>query len=188
MTVSNLSYYIAKGLVDTGIEGGFGSVSCSTAGDYPSIGCSQWEGERANKLLYLIEGGGYFANRSYSDLIMANDLKKLSKLLESSKNIQLSVLSSDCISYVEDILNLDILVNNECIVYAGMWCPTSSFVVCSFLKKHRNEVDWNDILVMHNMFLSYYAGYADCLSYAKGYGNRARSTYDYVQSIMKELV
>ena len=50
MTKEELARAIAKGIIETGIEGDYGSVSCSTAGDYPSIGVSQWEGERANRL------------------------------------------------------------------------------------------------------------------------------------------
>ena len=35
MTQSELAHEIALGLINTGIEGGYESVSCSTAGDYP---------------------------------------------------------------------------------------------------------------------------------------------------------
>lgn len=73
MTVQELAYEIAKGLVETGVEGGYGSVSRSTAGDYPSIGCSQWEGERANELLARIPDGDYYAHRSYSDICNSGD-------------------------------------------------------------------------------------------------------------------
>ena len=44
MTDEQLAYEIAKGIGMTGVEGGYESVSCSTAGDYPSMGISQWEG------------------------------------------------------------------------------------------------------------------------------------------------
>ena len=46
MAVSSLSFEqkaaieIAKGLVATGVEGPYNTVVSSTAGDYPSIGCS----------------------------------------------------------------------------------------------------------------------------------------------------
>lgn len=39
-----LAKEIAKGIVKTGIEGPFDTVEKSTAYDYPSIGCSCWEG------------------------------------------------------------------------------------------------------------------------------------------------
>jgi hypothetical protein len=57
VTKEELARAIATGIIETGIEGDYGSVSCSTAGDYPSIGVSQWEGERANRLLENISGG-----------------------------------------------------------------------------------------------------------------------------------
>lgn len=44
MTNEQLAYEIARGIGQTGVEGHYGSVSCSTAGDYPSMGISQWEG------------------------------------------------------------------------------------------------------------------------------------------------
>jgi hypothetical protein len=40
MTDEQLAYEIAKGIGKTGIEGSYGSVTCSTAGDYPSMGVS----------------------------------------------------------------------------------------------------------------------------------------------------
>ena len=50
----SLAKEIAKGIIATGIEGGYDSVAKSTAYDYPSIGVSQWEGNRANELLKAI--------------------------------------------------------------------------------------------------------------------------------------
>lgn len=50
----SLAKEIAKGLIYTGIEGGYDSVAKSTAYAYPSIGVSQWEGNRANELLRAI--------------------------------------------------------------------------------------------------------------------------------------
>ena len=44
MTREEMARYIAQGLIETGIEGGYDAVSCSMAGDYPSLGVSQWEG------------------------------------------------------------------------------------------------------------------------------------------------
>ena len=37
-----LAKEIADGIIVTGVEGSFDSVSCSTAGNYPSMGVSQW--------------------------------------------------------------------------------------------------------------------------------------------------
>ena len=60
-----LAKEIAKGIVKTGIEGPFDTVVKSTAYDYPSIGCSCWEGNRANELLRAIPGGEEFVGRTY---------------------------------------------------------------------------------------------------------------------------
>ena len=78
MTTLELAQEIAKGLVETGIEGGFGSVSCSTAGDYPSMGISQWEGidgGRGDTLLSYIDGGEDFIGRTYSDIVDSGELE-----------------------------------------------------------------------------------------------------------------
>ena len=68
MTREELANSIADGIIEVGIEGDFDSVSCSTAGDYPSIGVSQWEGDRAEDLLRRIPGGDYYSGRAYSDI------------------------------------------------------------------------------------------------------------------------
>ena len=88
MTKEELAREIAKGLVNTGVEGGFEAVSCSTAGDYPSIGCSQWEGERANELLSSITGGDKFTNRAYSDIEAAGEIEEVAALLDGPEGQQ----------------------------------------------------------------------------------------------------
>ena len=77
MTRQEIALEIAKGLIETGIEGGFDAISCSTGGDYPSLGCSQWEGDRADDLLDRIPGGEKFVDRSYSDIATAGELEEL---------------------------------------------------------------------------------------------------------------
>ena len=59
MTNEELALEIAKGLVGSGVEGAYNALTCSTAGDYPSMGCSQWEGinGRGDILLrYTVDG------------------------------------------------------------------------------------------------------------------------------------
>lgn len=65
MTREELAKSIADGIIAAGIEGDFDSVSCSTAGDYPPIGVSQWEGDRAEDLLSRIPSGDDYSGRSY---------------------------------------------------------------------------------------------------------------------------
>ena len=69
-----LAKEIAKGIVKTGIEGPFDTVVKSTAYDYPSIGCSCWEGNRADELLRAIPGGEEFIGRSYIDIKASGEL------------------------------------------------------------------------------------------------------------------
>ncbi len=184
MTVTELAREIALGLIETGIEGGYGSVSCSTAGDYPSIGCSQWEGGRADDLLENIPGGGQYANRSYSDLEQSGDLDGLIELLESEEGqqAQIDLLASDCETYVETLQEVASLDDSRCLIYAGMWCPTSHYVVRRFLENREYDYNLRDLRVMRTLFEYYYAEAADCTEYAYGYANRARVTFDYVAS------
>ena len=73
----NLAREIAKGIIATGIEGGYDSVAKSTAYNYPSIGVSQWEGNRADELLRAIPGGEEFIGRTYIDIKAAANCRCL---------------------------------------------------------------------------------------------------------------
>ena len=80
MTNEQLALEIAKGLVATGVEGGYNALSCSTAGDYPSMGCSQWEGinGRGDNLLGYIDGGAggsmsYMFSKNVTDIILSGE-------------------------------------------------------------------------------------------------------------------
>lgn len=86
MTKEELAKEIAKGLIETGVEGGYDAVTCSTAGDYPSMGCSQWEGlgGRGDYLLSWIDGGDYFAGRTFSDIRDSYELGALAQLTNRS--------------------------------------------------------------------------------------------------------
>lgn len=179
MDNKELAKEIAKGLVDTGIEGPFSTVCCSTAGDYPSIGVSCWEGNRADILLGYIDGGDKFAGRTYSDIEESGEIEELEELLDSpqGQEAQLMILSDDTEMYVEAVKEAG-LTDEQCIVYAGMWCPTSHYVVSSFIESR--DIDINDIDSLHEEFRENYADYADCSEYAEGYANRADNTYEYV--------
>ena len=183
MDNKKLAIEIAKGLIETGIEGGYGNVCCSTAGDYPSVGVSSWEGNRADILLSYIDGGDKFAGRTYSDLEESGEIEELSELLDSEQGqeAQLMILSDDTEMYVEAVKEAG-LTDEQCIVYAGMWCPTSHYVVSSFIESR--DIDVNNIDSLHEEFRENYADYADCSEYAEGYANRADNTYEYVTNNM----
>ena len=186
MTREEMARYIAQGLIETGIEGGYDAVSCSTAGDYPSLGVSQWEGGRADDLLRMIPGGGKYIGREYSDIEEAGELDALSELLDSpeGQEAQLQKLSEDCLDYVDELLDVAGFDEPACIIYAGMWCPTSTYVVTKFVcNRLRRGVDMNDLEVCAETFRDEYATAADCEEYADGYANRAEMTLDYVEGL-----
>lgn len=185
----------ARGLVETGVEGGFDALSCSTAGDYPSGGCSQWEGNRLDQLLYLISGdpnngvpdGSHYAGRAYSDLESSGELDALSKLLDSpnGQEAQINLLAQDTAWYVDKLQTISNLDDTRCMIYALMWCPTSANVVHDFLQ-HRQDrgFDIRNLETVRDLFRDQYCDAAGVGSqYAVGYANRANTTYDWVSNL-----
>ena len=110
MTREELAHEIAVGLIETGVEGVFESISRSTAGDYPSIGISQWEGPRADKILSTL-GLNVYIGKSYSYLNSHNMLNPLSNILDSSKGrqVQLKQLETDCLVYVDTLSKVHLI-------------------------------------------------------------------------------
>lgn len=181
-----LAAEIAKGLISTGVEGPFDAVSRSTAGDYPSMGCSQWEGYRGNLLLSYIDGGSNFQNRTYSDIVSCGELDSLKALLgsEQGQAAQRMLLSDDCLMYVDTLRQVPTLDDTRCFIYAGLWCPTSHNVVSTFLKNRCEQYNLRSLSVLRDLFKSQYyisAGVGE--EYAAGYANRAEITYAYVAGI-----
>lgn len=182
----NLAKEIAKGLINTGIEGGYDSVAKSTAYDYPSIGVSQWEGNRANELLKAIPGGAEYADRTYIDIKASGELPMLKELLrsEAGQQAQLDQLSRDCLQYVDALQQVPTLDDTRCSIYAGMWCPTSTWVVKRFLSNRYMHVDLRSLEALYKLFKDYYWIAADVGEmYRPGYANRAQTTYEYVAGI-----
>lgn len=189
MTDEEKAQAIAEGIVCTGIEGPYCAVSCSTAGDYPSIGVSQWEGingGRGDHLLGYIDGGDYYAGRSFSDIESAGELEALSELLDSDQGqaAQNMILASDCLDEYLPALMDTILIDDRCIIYCGMWCPTSHSVVSKFLQRRSERgYDINNLETLRDLFRDEYAiaaGYADDPRIIKTYYNRANTTYEWV--------
>lgn len=188
MTTLELAQEIAKGLVETGIEGGFGSVSCSTAGDYPSMGISQWEGidgGRGDTLLSYIDGGEDFVGRTYSDILESGEMEILKELLDSEQGheAQLAILTDDCRTYVDYLMDIEGFTDCRCIIYAGMWCPTSHYVVKHFLSNRADDNDLNSLETVFQLFAEEYAAAAGCGAYSAGYTNRAIESFDYVSNL-----
>ena len=183
MTREQLAHEIALGLVATGVEGDYATITCSTAGDYPSFGISQWEGSRGDNLLIKLNLPQY-VGLSYSYLNSINKLNYISDVLNSDRGrqVQLEQLTTDCLVYVDTLSKVPNFTNPICIIYAGIWCPTSHLVVSKFLtNKVNRKYDINDIEVITDIFAYDYADYA-CIPYScyLGYYNRAINTYDYI--------
>lgn len=182
----SLAREIAKGLINTGIEGGYDSVAKSTAYAYPSIGVSQWEGNRADELLRALPGGEEFIGRTYIDIKASGELPMLKELLRSDagQQAQLDQLSRDCLKYVEVLQQVPTLDDTRCLIYAGMWCPTSTWVVKRFLANRYMHVDLRSLKALNELFKNYYWIAADVGEmYRVGYANRAEATYQYVAGI-----
>ena len=178
----SLAKEIAKGLINTGID----SVAKSTAYDYPSISVSQWEGNRADELLRAIPGGEEFVGRTYIDIKASGELPMLKELLRSDagKQAVLEQLSRDCLQYVEVLQQVPTLDDTRCLIYAGMWCPTSTYVVKRFLENRFERVDLRSLEALYKLFKNYYWIAADVGEmYRAGYASRARITYEYVAGI-----
>ena len=181
-----LAREIAKGIIATGIEGDFDSVAKSTAYAYPSISVSQWEGNRADELLRAIPGGEEFVGRTYIDIKASGELPMLKELLRSDagKQAALDQLSRDCLQYVEVLQTVPTLDDTRCIIYAGMWCPTSTYIVKRFLENRFERVNLRSLEALNKLFKNYYWIAADVGEmYRAGYANRAEVTYQYVAGI-----
>ena len=186
MTNEELAKEIANGLIDGGFEGGFDAVSCSTAGDYQSLGCSQWEGGRADDLLSRIEGGDYYIGRTYSDIDASGELDALSELLDSEQgqDAQREKLAEDTLDYVEALTDIECFDDSRAIIYAGIWCPTSTYVVTHFIARMAGRGEKvNDLYTLAIIFKEEYARAAGCEEYAEGYANRAMGTYNLVREM-----
>lgn len=182
----SLAREIAKGIIATGIEGGFDSVAKSTAYAYPSISVSQWEGNRADEILRAIPGGEEFVGRTYIDIKASGELPMLKELLRSDagKQAALDQLSLDCLQYVEVLQQVPTLDDTRCLIYAGMWCPTSTYVVKRFLENRFERVNLRSLETLNKLFKNYYYIAADVGEmYRIGYANRAENTYQYVAGI-----
>ncbi len=182
----SLAREIAKGIIATGVEGSFDSVAKSTAYAYPSISVSQWEGNRGDELLRAIPGGEEFVGRTYIDIKASGELPMLKELLRSDagKQAALDQLSRDCLQYVEVLQQVPTLDDTRCIIYAGMWCPTSTYVVKRFLENRFERVNLRSLETLNKLFKNYYYIAADVGEmYRVGYVNRAEATYQYVAGI-----
>jgi hypothetical protein len=189
MTNEELAKEIALGIINTGVEGGYDNVCCSTAGDYPCMGVSSWEGinGRGDTLLSCIDGAHKFIGRTYSDIRDSGEIEELGELLNSEQGqlAQQQILANDCLElYIPSLSEVENLDDTKCFIYAGIWSPTSHYVVKNFLRRRQGEYDIRNLETLRDMFKFLYYIAADVGDqYAEGYANRAENTYAYVSEI-----
>ena len=189
MTNEELAREIALGIINTGVEGGMDNVCSSTAGDYPCMGVSSWEGinGRGDTLLGYIDGCQKFIGRTYSDIRDSGEKQELRDLLNSEhgQQAQLQILTQDCLElYVPFLNEVENLDDTKCFIYAGIWCPTSHYVVRNFLRRRQDIYDIRNLETINDIFRDQYYIAADVGDqYAEGYANRAVNTYDYVSNL-----
>ena len=180
---------IAKGLVATGVEGPYDTLVISTAGDYPSIGCSCWEGARADAIFKEL-GLSDYAGRSFSSLSDADKSKiKLALGSDKGQQVQWAILSKDTAGYVDEILKTVTVENIRCLIYLGIWCPTSTYCVVRHAAKFSSCLD--DLDKLNSAFIDAPTSYALTTSglgssFEEGYRNRGNRTLAYCKGLKEE--
>ena len=180
---------IAKGLVATGVEGPYDTLVISTAGDYPSIGCSCWEGARTDAIFKEL-GLSDYAGRSFSSLSDADKSKiKLALGSDKGQQVQWAILSKDTAGYVDEILKTVTVENIRCLIYLGIWCPTSTYCVVRHAAKFSSCLDDPDKL--NSAFIDAPTSYALTTSglgssFEEGYRNRGNRTLAYCKGLKEE--
>lgn len=175
---------IANGLLSTGVEGGADSVNPNDRGA-PSIGMSQWHLDRAKNLLSMIPGGNAFIGFMDSPISqeVANQISSVIGSAEGQK-AQLELLKNDCRdNYIPAIAEIGGITNGKVMVYIGMWMPTSTGVVQTFIRNRLNRIDINNLEQVHQIFKTEY----NEASGGNNYGSRADQTYDYCKSLPDNL-
>lgn len=180
---------IAKGLVVTGVEGPYDTLVISTAGDYPSIGCSCWEGARTDAIFKEL-GLSDYAGRSFSSLSDADKSKiKLALGSDKGQQVQWAILSKDTAGYVDEILKTVTVENIRCLIYLGIWCPTSTYCVVRHAAKFSSCLD--DLDKLNSAFIDAPTSYALTTSglgssFEEGYRNRGNRTLAYCKGLKEE--
>ena len=182
---------IAKGLVATGVEGPYDTLVLSAAGDYPSIGCSCWEGIRADTIFKEL-GLSEYAGRSFSSLSDSDKSKiKLALGSEKGQQVQWAILSKDTAGYADEILKTVTVNNIRCLIYLGIWCPTSTHCVVRHAARFSSVLD--DLDKLNSAFVDAPTSYALTTSglgtqYEDGYRNRGNRTLAYCKALKEEEI
>ena len=103
---------------------------------------------------------------------------------DAGETAQLEQLTNDCLSYVDALWEVSELDQSRPLIYCGIWCPTSTYVVQQFcLRRQERGYDLRSLECVYEMFRDEYANAAGCSEYQDGYANRAYATYEYVTAL-----
>lgn len=187
MDNENLAFYVAKTLLETGVEGGYDAITKSSQKDLPSIGCSQWLADRADSLLKKIPGGDRFAGKSYSYLSGNGLLEELASVISTPEGIEIQKkqLAEDCLAYVNAVQQVEYMDDTRCAIYAASWCTVSKIWVSGFLNQLKQSgVNIRSLKELANGFSGGFLDYCGLNNrYRQGYSNRAWNVYYYVAAI-----
>ena len=79
---------------------------------------------------------------------------------------------------------MESLDDSRCLIYAGIWCPTSTITVRRFCQNREDRYNLRSLSELRDMFHDEYAYAASVPEWCyDGYRNRAEATYYYVAAI-----
>ena len=181
--VDNLKDAIYEGLRSLKLDGDYDTVEASMNRLYPRIGINKWCGDRADSLLDQIPNGHIYMDLTINELKSMDKMESLKKLLltEDSKEAQHKHLKEDCVHYAMDIVGIDDMVNRECRIYAGMWCPVDGEItIVRFLKSvYANDTNLNSLDSLNSLFSEEFCHYTIAVSRYQVLA-RAYAIYDYL--------
>lgn len=182
----DIAEYVAKVLIDSGVEGNFDDIVKSSKSEYVSIGISQWLYDRADNLLRKLPGGEKYIGMTYGQLIGTGLIYNLQDLLKSDagKKAQLEQLGMDCYNYVNTLRQVWYLDDTRCLIYASTWATTSLRLVKEFVEQQRGIINIRSLKALAEAFANYYRAFFGVdAKYQLGYSNRAWRVYDIVAGL-----
>lgn len=186
ITPEDIAEYVAKVLMESGVEGKFDDVVKSSKSDYVSIGISQWLYDRADNILKKIPGCEKYIGMTYGQLIGTGLIYNLQDALKSpeGQRVQLQQLGIDCYNYVNTLRQVWYLDDTRCLIYAATWATTSLRLVKEFVEEQRGKINIRSLQALATAFANHYRSFFGVdYKYQLGYQNRAWRVYDIVASI-----
>ena len=183
--IENSEESIYKGFMSLHLDGDYDTIEASTTSLYPRIGINKWCGYRADGLLDKIPGGDIYMDRTLNELIEMDMLDSLKELLssEESKKEQDKQLKEDCYNYALDLVGVNEINNDDCRVYAGLWCPVDGEItIIRFLRSvYAKNVDLNNLDSINTLFAEEFHHYTTLMSSDQTLA-RSRAVYEYLKN------